>query len=185
MKIFLIGLFSLLTACSCSHIPIKIAPEHKGVHKELQKYVDEFMWHAKQKNIQFTNQVTVGFKKIKSGNVIGTCTYGGKWREIDIDIEFWLNSYSSGTKMALMLHELAHCYCTRDHDYAKGKKYPKGLQARIDRALQWLREGGERPGYWEDGCPVSLMHPTLVDLDCYYSHFSEYTQEMLDRCEPW
>lgn len=143
------------------------------------------MWLSKQYNITFTRPVTIGFKKIKRGNAVGMCTYGGNWREIDIDIEYWLNNHSSAEKLALLYHELIHCYCTRGHDYGEGKDYPEGVQARIDRALRWLKEGGERPGYWDDGCPTSLMYPVVIEQDCMLRHYHEYIKEMFDRCIPW
>jgi hypothetical protein len=146
--------------------------------------LEEFMWLSKQNNITFSRQVSMGFKKIKRGNVIGVCTYGGNWREIDVDIDFWLNNPPSA-RWALVFHELAHCYCTSGHDYGEDKEYPESLAERIAQALDWREKGGERPGYWDDGCPVSILYPKLVDSDCFLMHYQEYVKEMFDRCNPW
>lgn len=180
-----IGLLVIMaSSCSCSGRKIKLVPDYKDVDPRVQKYVDEYMWLSTQNNIQFYNKVTIGFKKIKDGNVIGTCTYGGFFREIDIDIDYWNNS-TKAERMALIFHELTHCYCGRGHDYGENLEYPETEMARIARALQWKMRGGPRPGYWDDGCPFSLMYPVVVDDDCTLAHYAEYTAEMFDRCEAW
>lgn len=173
-----------LLVSSCTQIPIKVAPEHSGVDPKIQPLVDEFMWLSTQKNITFNRKVTIGFKKINRGDVIGLCTYGGLFREIDIDLTYW-NNATKASRMALLYHELTHCYCSRNHDYGKDKVYPETEAARIARALLWKVEGGDRPGYYDDGCPTSIMHPTLLDDDCIHAHYDTYTQEMFDRCRSW
>lgn len=184
MKRLFVVFIGLLALAACSGLKIKLTPEHKGVDPRVQKYVDEYMLLSMQNNIQFYNKVTIGFKKIKDGNVIGICTYGGFFREIDIDIDYWNNS-TKVEQMALIFHELTHCYCGRSHDYGENLEYPETEMARIARALQWKIEGGPRPGYWDDGCPFSLMYPVVVDDNCLLAHYAEYTAEMFDRCEPW
>lgn len=187
MKALLIGFIAIFVStasCSCSGIPVKPWPEHVGVDFRLRKLVKEFKWLSAQRGITFTDTVTIGFKKIKAQDVVGICTYAPGWREIDIDIDYWNNSNDS-KRMALVFHELTHCYCTRAHDYAEGELYPDTLTERIARALQWKIEGGPRPGYFDDGCPTSLMYPVVVDTDCFRSHYQEYVDEMLNRCDPW
>jgi hypothetical protein len=171
------------TSCSAS-IPVKIAPEYKGVDPRAQNIVSEYLELSRLNHIIFHNPVTVGFKNIQHGDVVGVCHYGGYFREIDVDINYWNNS-TTLSHLALLYHELTHCYCTRDHDYGKEKKYPETEAARIVQAIQWKVNGGERPGHWDDGCPVSLMYPIVVDDDCMQAHYAEYTQEMFDRCEAW
>lgn len=180
---FLICILFLFDGCAASP-KIKIMPEYHGVDPRAQGYVDEYMYLSRQKHIEFDDTVTIGFKNLNEGNIIGLCTYGGPWREIDIDINYWNNS-SKMTHMALLFHELTHCYCGRDHDYGPKSKYPETEAARIARALQWKAEGGPRPGYWDDGCPVSLMYPVIVDDDCTRAHYNEYIEEMFSRCDPW
>lgn len=183
----LIGVITALSlfvgSCTLS-MPIKPFPEHKGVDQRIQKIVDEYKWLSMQKQITFKNSVSIGFKKIDRGNVIGLCTYGPGWREIDVDIEFWLNNGNS-EKLALLFHELTHCYCGRSHDWADGREYPATLQGRIDEAVEWSKKGGQRPGRFDDGCPSSLMYPIIVDERCFKTHYSHYVNEMFDRCNAW
>jgi hypothetical protein len=176
----------ILTASlsSCSGLPIKTKPDYEGVDPRTQKLVDEYLWLSTQYHIKFYNKVTIGFRNINEGKVVGFCSNGGFFREIDLDINYWNNSTNT-TRTALLFHELAHCYCGRDHDYGKDLKYPETEALRRERALQWLIEGGPRPGYWDDGCPVSLMYPMVVDNECMRTHYREYTEEMFDRCKPW
>lgn len=174
----------LLSVDGCAQPIVKVVPEYQGVDIRTKSLVDEFMWLSTQNNIRFYNLVTIGFKKINSGNVVGLCTYGLTWREIDLDIDYWNNSTKS-TQMALLFHELTHCYCGRGHDYGKDLPYPETKAGRIARALQWQIEGGPRPGYFEDGCPTTLLYPEVVDDDCVRHHYDEYMKEMFDRCQPF
>jgi hypothetical protein len=182
---YLITLLALATLCSCCSGPkLKTHPEYKGVDPTLKPYVDEYLGLSTRKNIKFFHDVTVGFKKINYGNVVGICNYGLNWREIDVDSDFW-NNATSASKLAMLFHELTHCYCTRGHDYGKNLDYPETEGARIARALQWQQEGGPRPGYWDDGCPTSLTYPVVVDDNCLYAHYNQYIDEMFDRCRSW
>jgi hypothetical protein len=173
----------LLNSCSNGQF-VKFRPEYPGVDPKVQNIVDEYMYLSKQDHLEFYNTVTIGFKKLNSNDVIGVCTYGLGFREIDLDTTYW-NESTNTSHMALLFHELTHCYCGRDHDYSDGIKYPKTEAARLVQALQWKIRGGERPGYWDDGCPISVMHPVILDDICMLSHYSEYTKEMFNRCQPW
>lgn len=174
----------LLGACSSTSISVKTKPDHIGVDAQVKKLYDEFMWLSVQNNIQFYNKVTIGFTKIKQEDAIGMCTWGGRFREIDLDLSYWKDS-TSISKVALFFHEMTHCFCSRIHDYGEDKKYPEDTKERVAEALSWLKNGGPRPGHWEDGCPTSLMYPVILDDDCTKSHYSEYVKEMFDRCKPW
>lgn len=181
----IIGFLSLLAiGVSCSQIELKTHPEYKGVDPRTQAILDEYMWLSAQNDLTFYNKVTIGFKVIKAGNVIGLCTYGPTWREIDLDINYWNNS-TKLSHLALLFHELSHCYCGRAHDYGEHLDYPESEAARRARAVKWQFEGGPRPGYWVDGCPVSLMYPVVVDNECMKTHYDEYIREMFDRCRPF
>lgn len=183
ITILLSSLF-FITSCSTFFPGVKFRPEYQGVDPRVQGLVDEYIWLSKQNHIAFGKTVTVGFKKINRGNVIGVCTYGDDFREIDLDIDFWENT-EPFERMALAYHELTHCYCTRDHDWAEGKEYPETEAKRIAEALEWRKKGGERPGRFEDGCPTSLMYPVIVEKDCVMSHYQHYVDEMFERCDPY
>jgi hypothetical protein len=187
-KIFIkiINCFSillLLSACA-DPVPIKNHPEHVGVDPHVQSLVDEYVWLSKQNHIEFDQQVTIGFKEIDQGAVVGECTVAPTFREIDLDITYW-NNTTNTTHLAVLFHELTHCYCLRMHDYGKDLPYPESSADRVKVALEWRLHGGPRPGYWDDGCPASLMHPSVVDDDCVKAHYDQYVQEMFDRCEPF
>lgn len=159
-------------------------PEHVGVDPRVKKLVGEFMWLSAQNNISFRRKVTVGLKDINRGNAVGLCTYGGRFREIDIDTNYW-NRSSYTSKMTVLFHELTHCYCGRGHTYGKDLSYPETEIARIARAIQWKIEGGDRPGYWDDGCPSSIMYPIVLDDNCMNAHYNEYVEEMFNNCVAW
>lgn len=177
------GLF--VSCFSCSTMPVKKHPDYKGVDKRAVQIVNEYLDLAKANGITFSNKVTVGYTAIEQEDVVGICNYGDKWREIDVDQSYWAGT-SDARKHTLLFHELTHCYCTRDHDWGDGKKkYPQKAADRVKEALEWQKKGGDRPGYWDDGCPTSLMYPDVVDELCYWYHKDEYLKEMFNRCVPW
>ena len=73
------------------------------------------------------------------------------------------------------LHELGHAYCGRAHDWFGGKRYkdPEDKKSKT------------KEGYYEDGCPLSLMHPTIVETDCFMAHYYEYVKEIFENCNPY
>lgn len=185
VRLFIIALSSLiLLLSSCCSTKVKIAPEYQGVDERAQRLLEEYMWLSIQNNITFYNKVTIGFKKIGRDDVVGLCTYGLTFREIDLDIDYWQNSTSS-QKIALLFHELTHCLCHRGHDYSGYDKYPESYTERLIQALEWKVKGGPKPGFFDDGCPISLMYPIVVDDDCLRAHYDQYVKEMFSRCKPW
>lgn len=163
-----------MVSCATTKAKIKIVPEYKGIDERVQHYYDEYIFLAKQNGIVFHNPVTIGLKNLDGTDAIGLCHYGLGFREIDIDEHFWLKRESL-EKQALIYHELTHCLCSREeHDYAKGKLYSETGSKRDDDK-----------GYFDDGCPISIMTPNLAPAFCVSVHWTEYVKEMFDRCAPW
>lgn len=191
---FLTGLFLLIALlCSCSslkkdnNILIKEKPEYTGVDRLIKPYVDEYMELSSRNNIVFDNKVTVGFKNIGHGAVIGLCNKNEDFREVDLDINFFMTA-SELRKKALIFHELTHCYCGRGHDYDAEKPYsenPFALMIQsIGNNIPWTLKRSN-PGYFEDGCATSIMHPFIQDDPCLEKHWDHYIKEMFNRCEPY
>lgn len=180
----LLSILFVLSSCS-NPIPIKPRPEHVGVDPKAQSLVDEYFWLGKQNDLPFNGKVTIGFKDINHGDVIGICTTTWFWREIDLDKGFWDRSTQT-SRLALLFHELTHCYCGRIHDYDEDKEYPDTVDARIKQVYEWVaHRKGPIPGYMSDGCPLSIMYPEVLDDECTLKHYNEYIEEMFDRCEPY
>jgi hypothetical protein len=154
----------------------KIAPEYKGVDPKAQPYIKEFKELAKMQGIEFKHEVTVGFKKLP-GDTIGLTSYGpfDSFREIDLDPD-WFNSSTELSRLSLVLHESDHAFCDRGHDWGNGVKYPE--------YSDWK---GREPieGHYPDHCALSLMYPVIVDDFCMLMHFTEYSQELFNRCDPY
>lgn len=167
-------------------MPTKLHPDYLGVDLKAQPFVDEYFAISKQYNIEFNNKVTIGFKNINYGNVIGICTIAPHWREIDLDIGYWLHSTNT-SHLALVAHELTHCYCGRKHDYGDDKNYPETTEKRVNQVEEWFKQksGKSVPGYMDDGCPLSLMYPEVLDDECTRAHWQAYVQELFDRCKPF
>lgn len=186
MKLFLLSLSLILyvfASCSSPNVS-KPYPEHRGVDPELEAYVNQFKNLSDQAGVVFNRQVTVGFKKINKDRTVGMCTFGFGWREIDIDRDYWHNLKSNSVRMALIYHELTHCYCTRLHDYAANRLYPTAKEDRVQERLEWI-QNGKVDGRFDDGCPTSIMYPIVIEKECFLSHYNHYVIEMFDRCIPY
>lgn len=166
--------------------PPRDAPEHKGIDPELQPFVDDYIDRAKAAGIEFKHSVTVGFKTINRGPVIGSCLRDDNFHEIDIDESFWEEA-TFRRQRALIFHELTHCLCNRNHDYAKGKDYPSDLiETIIDSIVNRVPFRVRiNPGYFVDECGLTYMTPVIPSVECLIDHEKEYLREMFDRCEPY
>lgn len=166
----------------------KKAPDHVGIDKELAPYDASYRNLALKNSIKFTKPVTIGFSRIKllkdKKHVIGLCTYGKNFREIDIDIEYWKNA-SSISRRTLVYHEMTHCLCGRDHDWGEGTAYPDSITEKIIAKIIPLPFYKTPPGFMKDGCPLSVMHPYILSDGCAINHWSEYKKEMFNRCKPY
>ena len=170
----------LLSTIACSTINIldgrRIFPKHNGVDPFVAPMADEWLNLAKQHGLKFKHNVAIGFENIDRGNAIGVTEYGLGFREIGLDPIYWQYS-STVSRMELMYHELSHAYCNREHDYAKDKPYKE--QNVFENRYQ------HKDGFFSDDCPTSIMYPTTIDDICFLSHYSQYVEEMFDRCEPY
>ncbi len=185
-RILLLSLYLVLyTSCAVVTVDNPYTPRFKGVDVELTPYENRFFDLAVQSGIHFRNQVTMGLAILNNGAEVGECQYGVGWREITIDSTYW-NRASEIERTVLILHELGHCYCGRDHDYGNGIAYPESIRARTEEYQNWLKYGGPRPGRYDaDSCPLSLMYPAVLDADCYLTHYYEYIQELFNRCKAY
>lgn len=159
-------------------------PKYYSVAEETKPFVDEYLWLSARNNIHFSHKVMVGFGNINREDVVGTCTYGEGFREVEIDTNYW--NYSTNiTKMTLIFHELTHAYCLRSHDYGLNLGYPKIASEGKAIVKNKVKTKEPKPGYLADGCPMSIMHPYIVSDDCMLTHYERYTSEMFERCQPY
>lgn len=177
-----------LARAAIDHHEVKKAPEYKNIDPKLEELLKSYKEEATKRGIKFTKPLTMGFKDIDDGNVVGLCTYGDDWREIDVDKKFWKKS-NALTRKTLIYHELTHCLCTRGHDFGKDANYPEGVMAKIlndiPQHFRFYMLYDPPPGYYDDGCPYSIMHPVVIDNQCMKDHKKEYAEEMWQRCKPW
>lgn len=166
---------------------VKTRPDYTAIDSDLQPFVNEYKALAEQHNIKFTNSITAGFTTLNYGRAVGLCTYQKTFREIDIDESYWMKIGSEQKKM-LIFHELTHCLCTRSHDYGAGEDYPDD---KLENLLDVLHKRNPKaffetqPGFYEDNCPLSIMHPVVVSEKCIQAHQDEYLEEMFNRCRPY
>lgn len=179
-RLIIISTGLILIACS-TIVPKKEGPEFHGVDERLQPLVDEFFHLSAENNIVFSNTVSIGIKDIEMKGVAGLCWRGSDFREIEISRPFW--EYSSFEEnMALVFHELIHCYCERTHDYRYGEKYESLVKTILGGLFKNINKNN---GLFEDGCPESLMYPMTMRAGCFSKRREYYLKEMFNRCNPY
>jgi hypothetical protein len=174
-------LMFLVFQAACAEITLRTTPSFFGVDERTQPYVDEYLALSTQNNMHFSHAVSIGLKRLNMGAVVGLCSDGGYFREITIDDSYWARSNDLG-KEAVLLHELTHCYCDRGHDF-EGVEYPES-----DVEKFWDNfVGNFRPkfGYYDDGCPKSMMFPAIIPEKCLINHNEEYKKELFVGCKEW
>ena len=168
-----------------NHLDVKIAPEHKGVDKAFVSYVEEYKRLAKINGVTFKKDVTIGFSSLKGEDkkgskehIVGLTTYGAGWREIDIDELYWKKT-SEIKHFTLLMHELTHAYCDRNHDFGNGTLYVDPKTGKPSKESY--------KGHYKDKlkCPTSVMFPLVLEDDCVIMHYDDYVKEMFNRCKPY
>ena|ERR1700677_1881457 len=166
----------------------KKKPDYIGIAQELRSYEIMYAIDAEIHGIKFKQPVTMGFKttkmKLRKGSIVGLCTYGNYFREIDINQEYWDQS-SWESKRTLIYHEMTHCMCGRQHTW-RGGVYPEDGPDNELRFRENRLKFYELPkGFLPDQCPASIMYPYVVSDECAIKHWSFYEDEMFDDCVPY
>lgn len=180
-RVFTITLLAVVFL-SCATITTHFPKMNDKVDEEAVSLVNEYKQLAEIMHIKLNSKIGVHFAKIEEPLVIGLCYRAPFFRQIELDTAFW-HQADSNQRLALIFHELTHCYCGRNHDY-KGGSYPESDREKAKEQEVWIKNKS-RPGYWDDSCPISLMSPVIVDSVCVQLHYNEYIQEMFDRCKPY
>lgn len=179
LRLFIISL--LFVGCTQAEMPAKPKVSDSV---ELTRLTQEYVNLAAGRNVYFTNNpFSIGFKTIDERNVIGVCTWRAFSRNVLIDPSFWADATET-TRKILVFHELTHCLCNREHDYGDSIPY---LDPQIEKIVKNSRLdlSSVRSGYFNDGCPVSIMHPVMIHDGCTELHEEEYLKEMFNHCNPW
>jgi len=176
VNILLLLLFFM--ACGTINMDAPLDKEFQGIPNEFEPYVQDFTELIDpyyNKNV--LKSLSVGKKELRDGDAVGICKIytldGGP--EIILDSLFWQNS-SPERREALMFHELGHCLCALDHAHFEGKYSDK------DHSSNHKQEDYAENGYLEDSCPVTVMHPTILNTECYVKHRLHYRNELRIRC---
>lgn len=198
MKLSVLFLFisSILLGCHLATVKstqaeaiVKKGPEFVGIDDQIKKYYDEYILLSKRYHVVFSKRPTIGLKKITDkATIFGTaviaqCRRSEEFQEISVDTKFWDKSDEKERRMTIF-HELGHCMCGRDHDYAEGKFYQEKIVEQIIDYI-WQRASFQVPeGYYNDYCPKSLMHPIIPDDSCLRKHYNGYLKELFTLCKP-
>jgi len=186
-KLFITGWLFILLGIFLALVPspgiVKDHPDFHSIDTKAKPIYYKYIALAKRNHLVFHHTATIGFQPLHYGNAIGVCYYFAN-REIQVDTGYWDN-HSDTQKEILLFHELTHCYCGREHDWAKDKKYAETYTEKKIEFFKVILLGTKKPGYWLDGCPMSIMHPSIISDECYETHHIRYLKEMFERCEAY
>lgn len=166
--------FILLSQISCADTQVRMFKKYKDVDAQFKPYIQEFIniSNGKVNESHFKN-FTMGFRTYEeNSDTIGTCHYSVN--EVDINEKWWVSNFSQLNRMELVFHEFGHCILKRGHTEEPTRK---GFVAWLERAGFKLGIFIKK-GYLSDGCPASLMHPTIVGERCFARHFYYYLNEL-------
>lgn len=184
MKRLFVVFIGLLVLASCCTLNFTSRPKYVGVDQRAQHIYDEYIELSSYKHIVFNKKISIGFTHIKTFDVVGLCYRSPDFREIEIDIDYW-NNINKLERLELLFHELGHCACGRNHDYGGLEPYPENDgKTYADTTPLEIPKLPRNPKFY-DGCPSSMMYPRVIEARCVKEHYSEYTEELFDRCEAW
>ena len=156
------------------------------IDQEFMPYIVGFIYYSNGKvTVADFSKLSIKFKKYPPADsdgriILGTCNYGfGVWNNyITFNEDWWKNKYVSDLeRWVTFVHESGHCVLNREHPYeldALGS-----LLLKIDRFL--VLAGVKKSSYFlEDGCPITLMNPTIVNLYCINKHYTYYLKELYE-----
>jgi hypothetical protein len=146
----------------------------------LEMLHDHYILLSKRKNLEFSDTVPLKLRPIPKNDWLGFCDPNQPMRSVTINSNKW-DKLSSTTKITLVFHELTHCYCDRSHNYNEEESYEDDADIFLVDSQLLANE----PGYFEDGCPTTIMHPFILSDACMENHYDHYIDEMFDGCIPY
>lgn len=173
----------LIFLTSCSSEVVRVHPNQAGVDPLFNPYIQNYsdILNLKNKKYKYIydqriKKLSVNFANL-NGSTIGRCHWllNGEF-EIEIDKEYW---YRAGflSRQFLIYHELEHCIRFRLHTHED--LYKQNVWQYIEHLAQ-LMGLIPKKGYFKDGCPNSIMHPSDAGEWCHYEHYDSYIKEMID-----
>jgi hypothetical protein len=160
--------------------PLPFMPKLPKVEKPYKDFVLDFWIDSGDKvSKDVIDKVILGTKDLSAydeGDTIGLCYLGLLNKnpdKIEIDKTFWgkANFYQ---KRGLIYHELGHCVCKRGHPVIKKSTF-------LD-FLTWIGIKNNRYSL-DDGCPKTIMNPSLLPISCLEGHWSYYVKELFESCD--
>jgi len=141
---------------------VMVAADYTKQDDNYEKKMNELIDNARTLTINFYAE------EDKDSTTLAWCNY--LTNEIGVNANTFMY-LSVNQQMMLMFHELAHCLLDRRHsDY--GTDW-------LENVLLFLRIIPKR-GFFEDGCPKSLMHPYIMGDICWLRHHEEYLVELFN-----
>ena len=176
-KIFILILILFSTSCSSNTKNIssyRIDPEFNPYIDEYKNIINSKFTDNKELYDYRLDKLKINFAKLDD-KVMGECSWNFFVdRSIEINKKHWQNATFIGKKF-LIYHELEHCVRYRSHTHTK--KENTDFWDYIEELAQKLGII-DKKGFFEDGCPDSIMYPYDTSEYCNEAHYNEYIEEM-------
>ena len=175
IKILLL-LVLLLTSCTTQP---RLSLNKTGIDPEFKPYIEEYRSIIGRKKYQYSfSRLTVVFAELEP-DVAGRCWWVSlSGKKIEINIHWWRNPNSSQiSKRLVVYHELEHCIRYRMHTNKATEIHD--LSSFFDE-IGYLLGLIPKPGFFEDGCPVSLMNSQIAGSACQEKYYNVWIKEMED-----
>lgn len=178
IRVLLIMVMLLFTSCASPSI-IRLTPKQKGVDYRLIPYVVEYKYLIDTDKYEDRfNNLSLNFVPELKGSTIGRCWWLLNDRyEIEIDKKWWDSKWTSFLdKQFVVWHELEHCIRFRMHTNRVKKIYD--IEDLLDE-IGYLLGIIPKPGYFKDGCPVSIMNSHSMSHKCQSDHYQDYIRDIM------
>lgn len=128
-------------------LPFLLTCSHFTPQSEIFSFRDEYFSKTNQPLIEIHFRFSYYVELSNGQQVVGLCTINTRKnrRTIDIDIGYY-SKLTKQQKRILIFHELEHCARNKSHDFST----------------------------LTDGCPGTLMFPSLPSPRCAYKHYTRY-----------
>lgn len=149
------GMFLLLALTTTNYLVVNdvIFQEEIVQDKELVPYFDYFKKAAINYgvNVNYDNLVISFVDRYPQSEWLALCQKIGSIRYVTL-LKSHFEKAPTEEKYALLVHELGHCVLNLPH----------------------------KIGYFIDGCPYSIMHPTDSMFGCFFKNEEYYFKEMFN-----
>lgn len=184
IRITIMLALALFAFSSCSIFGVKETDDTYTPGPEMEGYVAEFI---KLSNGAVSKDdikdLSIEIVPLES-SIAGICYTRPLSKLIKINQEVWAE-LSIIEKKGLIFHELGHCVLKRMHSEPTDTEGLDAGTKLYKKFEKWAFDSGfvKRIPRLKDGCPGSMMHPSIFSERCLEDNYQYYIEELFDRTQ--